>query len=623
MARTDLGDTFPDKSVLDPRSLAFKFFGVMGGTMKKKHTKGQVVEFLSQKQAMRRLQISLPNFRRLCILKGIYPVEPRSRKKVGKGNSQPRVYYNAKDIAFLSHEPLIETFRKLRIFHLKLKKARERKDREKEFRVKINKPRYTLHQIVKERYPTRQDALRDISDSLNLLFLFAKLPKLTQFHPALTSISRRLCVEFLNLVVATQAVRKAFISIKGFYVQAEIDGTAVVWIMPHTSVTHTPADVDYRILATCLEFDATLVGSLMCHLYRINNLVYPPKLAVRIEHDPNGYFCGQKESLFEFMSSLSFPLKRTEASTDVDTDDLTELQAIDEQVSEAINKQLEVQNLKKLFKNKRFFLMREVPREVICLIVRSCGGECSWDKIVSPGYTFQEDDPTIDYQVVDRPMTDMKLTRYYVQPQWVFDCLNAGRLLPTQDYLPGCSLPPHLSPFVGSVGTDELLDTAVMSLSRRGGLVGVAPGFGDGASIYRPPEADYLAGLVSLAEIRGAKIQAQSEGTIKKPSAMDDEILDSFSAETETDPKTSVQTMKRRKLKKVSKGVEPKITPGRAESKGVKLHREKEEANAERKLRELMLPKKHKNVYKKMVHSIKRKEKEVRQLKAKRRRIDM
>lgn len=55
--------------------------------------------------------------------------------------------------------------------------------------------------------------------------------------------------------------------------------------------------------------------------------------------------------------------------------------------------------------------MREVPREVICLIIRSCGGECSWDKIVSPGYTFQEDDPTIDYQVVDRPMTDMKLTR--------------------------------------------------------------------------------------------------------------------------------------------------------------------------------------------------------------------
>ncbi|VDP32461.1 unnamed protein product [Schistosoma curassoni] len=353
--------------------------------------------------------------------------------------------------------------------------------------------------------------------------------------------------------------------------------------MPHASVTHTPTDVDYRILATCLEFDATLIGSLMCH----------------------------------------FPLKRTEPPNDVDVDDLTELQAIDEQVSQAISKQIEVQNVKKLFKNKRFFLMREVPREVICLIIRSCGGECSWDKIVSPGYTFQEDDPTVDYQVVDRPMTDMKLTRYYVQPQWVFDCLNAGRLLPTQDYLPGCSLPPHLSPFIGSSGTDELLDTAVMSLSNRGGLVGVAPGFGDGASIYRPPEADYLAGLVSLAEIRGARVQAQSEGTIESQSEVDNDLLNDSSTKEENDLKTNVQTKERSKLKKVSKGKEPKVTPGRVESKTVKIYKEKEEANAERKLRELMLPKKHKNVYKKMVHSIKRKEKEARQLEAKRRRIDM
>ncbi|CAH8657774.1 unnamed protein product [Heterobilharzia americana] len=444
--------------------------------MKKKHTKGQVVAFLSQKQAMRRLQLNLPNFRRLCILKGIYPVERGAEKSVHK-------------------------------------------------------------------------------------------------H-------------------------------KGIYIQAEIDGIPVVWIIPHASVTHTPTDVDYRILATCLEFDATLVGSLMCHLYRINNLVYPPKLAVRVEHDPNGYYCGQKESLFEFMSSLSFPLKRSEPAGEVTDDDMTELQAIDEQVSKAISKQLEVQNVKKLFKNKRFFLMREVPREVICLIIRSCGGECSWDKIVSPGYTFQEDDPTIDYQVVDRPLTDMKLTRYYVQPQWVFDCLNAGRLLPTQDYLPGCSLPPHLSPFVGSSGTDEALNTAINSLTTRGGLT----------------EADYLAGLVSLAEIRGARVQAQSEDTTEKDSVMK-EILDD-SAKKESQLKTDEHAKERRKLKKVTRGMQPKVTPGRTESEAAKQFKEKEEANAERKLRELMLPKKHKNVYKKMVHSIKRKEKEVRQLTAKRRQID-
>lgn len=39
------------------------------------------------------------------------------------------------------------------------------------------------------------------------------------------------------------------------------------------------------------------------------------------------------------------------------------------------------------------------------------------------------------------------IDRYYIQPQWIFDCVNFRRLLPVEDYFVGADLPPHISPF--------------------------------------------------------------------------------------------------------------------------------------------------------------------------------
>lgn len=54
-------------------------------------------------------------FRRLCIIKGIYPHEPKHKKKVNKGSTAPRTFYLLKDIRFLLHEPIVRKFRDYKV----------------------------------------------------------------------------------------------------------------------------------------------------------------------------------------------------------------------------------------------------------------------------------------------------------------------------------------------------------------------------------------------------------------------------------------------------------------------------------------------------------------------------
>ncbi|KAJ4804982.1 Pescadillo [Rhynchospora pubera] len=101
---------------------------------------------------------------------------------------------------------------------------------------------------------------------------------------------------------------------------------------------------------------------------------------------------------------------------------------------------------KKLFKNLKFFLSREVPREALLFIIPAFGGVVSWE---GEGAPFDETDEDIAYQIVDRPTQGHKfLSRHYVQPQWVFDCVNALIIFPADAYMVGMVPPPHLSPFV-------------------------------------------------------------------------------------------------------------------------------------------------------------------------------
>uniref|UniRef100_A0A8C8HFQ5 Pescadillo homolog n=1 Tax=Oncorhynchus tshawytscha TaxID=74940 RepID=A0A8C8HFQ5_ONCTS len=547
----------------------------MGGLQKKKYERGSATNYITRNKARKKLQLSLADFRRLCILKGIYPHEPKHKKKVNKGSTAPRTFYLLKDIRFLLHEPIVRKFREYKVFVRKLRKAYGKAEWTAVERLRDNKPGYKLDHIIKERYPTFIDALRDIDDALSMCFLFSTFARTGKCHVQTITLCRRLTVEWMNYVVTSRSLRKVFISIKGIYYQAEVLGQLITWLVPYQFAHDHPTDVDYRVMATFTEMYTTLFGFINFRLYQTLNLVYPPKVT---QHEKlNRWVSCSLQKLSALSASLARVVATAEEEEEnqldqfpADGEDLENMEAREKE-----QKEQEAQN--RLFEGLKFFLNREVPRESLAFILRCFGAEVSWDKSLCIGGTYNVTDETITHQIVDRPDIDKQyINRYYIQPQWVFDSVNAKMRLPVEDYFLGVTLPPHLSPFVEEKDGD-----------------------------YVPPEK-----LKLMALQRGEKHEEEEDDD-------DDDDDEEYNDEVDDEDLTEEKNLKKMEdQRSQGKTLAVKVTPGKVKpwetgSVGNKVRLEKEEKAEEKRLAIMMMKKKEKYLYDKIMFGKKRTTREV------------
>nr|GEV17133.1 reverse transcriptase domain-containing protein [Tanacetum cinerariifolium] len=170
-------------------------------------------------------------------------------------------------------------------------------------------PKFTweLKDQIRAKYPMFIDALRYLDDRLTMVHLFATLPAIerercmdtyekyfmgsvhvknvalahilvykntsaTTRHVYVEAITHycdvatkvlelyreynipRLSLEWQAYISRIHKLKKAFISVKGIYYQAEVDGQKVTWLTPHVLQQVMPQDVDYKIMLTSLEF---------------------------------------------------------------------------------------------------------------------------------------------------------------------------------------------------------------------------------------------------------------------------------------------------------------------------------------------------------------------------------
>jgi pescadillo protein len=477
----------------------------MAGRSKKKGNSGAAKNYITRTRAVKKLQISLPDFRRLCIFKGIYPREPRNKKKVSKGSTAATTFYYTKDIQYLLHEPLLAKFREHKAVAKKIGRALGRGEAGDAARLEKNlMPKVKLDHIIKERYPTFVDALRDLDDALSMLFLFANLPSSEHIPAKTIALCQRLTREFEHYVITSHALRKSFLSIKGIYYQATIQGQDILWLVPYRFVQRTGGDIDFRIMGTFVEFYTTLLGFVNYRLYTSVGLVYPPKFnaksdeqggelaAFQLEGRANANGAANDDEDVDINPEAQAIADRIAAEGDVEEEVADAIVAAaedvdDEEATEGIDKfeptakdgdvlpqpQASRAEAGSLFTPFTVYLSRETPRASLEFILRAFGCKrVGWDTVLGDGaFTSNESDPSITHQIIDRPSLangaaapvsndtengapkaqwprSMMPGRTYVQPQWVWDSINQGKLLPPHLYGPGAELPPHLSPWV-------------------------------------------------------------------------------------------------------------------------------------------------------------------------------
>ncbi|PPJ56130.1 hypothetical protein CBER1_02083 [Cercospora berteroae] len=452
---------------------------------------------------------------------GIYPREPRSKKRASKSATPSTTFYYTKDIQYLLHEPLLAKFRDQKALAKKISRALGKNEVSDASRMERNlTPRMKLDHIIKERYPTFVDALRDLDDALSMLFLFANLPSSSEVPPKIIAKCQRLTLEFEHYLIRTHSLRKSFLSIKGIYYQATIQGQDILWLVPYRFVQKNSPDVDFRIMATFVEFYTTLLGFVNFRLYSTIGLVYPPKFDLKSEEQGAelGAFklegkdqdneeeeqeqlpdaAANEKAQAEADRLLALPETEESGSSQTlngevrDNNEeadgegkatetaLDQFESVDPNADKLLQPSItaDVESAARLFESFTFFLSRETPRHPLEFMLKAFGCKrVGWQSLAGEAGSYcNEDDPRITHQIVDRP--DIPLPsppqtddedgfddgvddsaairkanervpgRIYVQPQWVWDSINAGQLQRPDLYAPGATLPPHLSPWV-------------------------------------------------------------------------------------------------------------------------------------------------------------------------------
>jgi pescadillo protein len=583
-------------------------------------------------------------------------------------------------------------------------------------------PKMTLDHIIKERYPTFVDALRDLDDCLSMLFLFANLPSTETVPPKTIQLCQRLTHEFEHYLIRSNSLRKSFLSIKGIYYQATIQGQDILWLVPYKFVQRVTGDVDFRIMGTFVQFYTTLLGFVNYRLYTSLGLIYPPKFDAKAdEHgaELSAFAIEGRNVAAALDDKVEQPAaapKQVSATAQAEADKLLEMPSGEEPTSSYVTAQeapssnpqdqeeedrqdgeldafpapidpesdvlhqptVSASTAANLFEPFTIYLSRETPRHPLEFILRAFGCKrVAWDTVLGEGaYTSDEADRRITHQIVDRPNLPLPAMpvedeetaaanaskrlrpgervpgRVYIQPQWVWDCINAGKLLRADLYAPGATLPPHLSPWV-KAKQGEYDPTKSLAEQENDGeaLAAEAESDEEMADEDAGSDGEEVDGVRGDGEARNleSKLLQQGGKEVVSGEGMDVELAESdddeddeevaakdeefggFTEDEEEDESEDEAARHQRELAAEAEGrsvnadadATPKTLRKKEAEKAQKaISRQRKEAQEETDRQKMMMSRRKRKIFEKMQYSNAKKDAEAEKLRGKRRKIE-
>ena len=522
------------------------------GKQSKKGEKGKKSNLIREDKIEQR--VAIPDryeFRRLCIFHGVYPREIPNEK------ASPFAAFHKKDLTMLNTSPMADYIRA----HAAWLKHHQRKVNRQEVDGRPE-PKAPYAELIRSRYPTFKDAVKDLDDALTTVALFAQMKGGDLIPSERIMKCRKLLTEFHYYVAQTKSLNYGFISVRGFHFEATLEGEKVLWLVPHEFPIPKDDTVDYKVLLDFLELYEHLIGFVNARLFIQIGMKYPPVYDQKKWND-GLYFDAIKDTREqeEVIDAVAPPVENVDETTD------KLKQALAAASVEAKENETEYTGERPLFGDLVFTISHEVPRNAVAFVIKSLGGRIIWDE--------ESSDPKITHTIMDRPEIENRfLNRKYVQPQWVFDCLNKKQILDAGLYQPGAELPPHLSPFdkenivIEGIGND---DREVVA--------------GDDESdqeideeIHRiAMEADYAEGITS--EITGST----ESGSKVDTQQMKEELKKKKKEERERLAAGQLSSKKMRLYKNMKSREEAKKNPKKDEDGLVVLEEEEEEPEEEKK----------------------------------------